>query len=285
MNVNAEELVDCSNTCVHPNKRVSFVFVGKHKNVTESESHCEDLNGTLAEKLNHRAYQKIQSCCKAIYNFRIGMIQDDVCANNSTRPFRWLSQINQCKKVNALKLGLINNASTENSTCKTVSIATTFSETDIPSATLDNCNKKQPFICQINLETSNPKMLTTTANTATSEEETATQQLTTNRTISTALSPDERETIQQTRFASENLLSSTHVYTAPNTTARMISYPAIIGGVALGCVVFIGLLSVFVYMLCKKSRSQKISSNISSKNGILERYDLKNSQSIRFALP
>ena len=141
MKGNESKPADCNKTCNHPNGRVSFVFVEKDKNFTEAKSYCEEMNGRLADDLNKEAYKTIQSCCKSNYSFRIGLIQDKICANNNTHPFRWLSQINRCRKFKALNLSLTNNASTDNSICKTALITAALSQTKIPKATLDNCNK------------------------------------------------------------------------------------------------------------------------------------------------
>ena len=74
-------------------------------------------------------------------------------------------------------------------------------------------------------------------------------------------------------------MTSTTAYTAPNTTAKMISYPPLIAGATRGFVVLIGLLSFL-----KKSGSQKKSSKISSKDGSIKKNQYMQSQNIRFVM-
>ena len=80
----------------------------------------------------------------------------------------------------------------------------------------------------MNSSTSNPKISTTIANAATSEEETATKLSTTSKINSTKVLLGVRQIVQQTRSARQTLLTTTAAYTARNAFARMISYPAIL---------------------------------------------------------
>ena len=244
MTSNSSKPAGCKKTCIHPNNRVSFVFVENYKNFMDSKSYCEDLNGTLAENLNLNALKTIQTCCNSNYNFRIGLIQDEVCASNSAHLFRWLSANNRC--IRAKKFNITNKALFRNSSCKTASIVRTPSQISVPQVTLHDCNKAQPFICQKIFDPSHSKILPTETTTMTSTS------------------------------------TSTFAYNESNTTARMTFYPALTGGVTLGFAVLLSLLVFLACRRCKKSNNQNIPFKISSKGGSIKEDPVNNSQDIRF---
>ena len=138
--------MSCDFPCPSEERNYNYVFNIGHKTLEEANNSCKEQGGTLASGLMRPEYSILYTCCTKVQKFRIGLIAENSTCNKNNFPFHWIGNSEVC-----LDKGFLNVETPTRTACQSVSLDFTFRSRDEEffNASLNDCNKSLPFICQL----------------------------------------------------------------------------------------------------------------------------------------